>query len=171
MRWLGGAEVVTYHLCTICTEGVVSSLSGSRLISFMMFESLTGSSCLRKTKEVFSQALMDPEPETRTRLISRPPFFNTEYSYCLHSYKSSSCFELLDVKMSGWRQQQSFTESSDISDPNHKHPKPSDDDFIHKMKHLQPPLCSAEWINVSLGKNTSVCGSAVNSSASHSINY
>ena len=51
----------THQLCTICTDGVVSSLSGRRLISFMMLESLTGSSCLRKTKDVFSQALMDPE--------------------------------------------------------------------------------------------------------------
>lgn len=52
---------LTHQPWTICTDGVVSSLSGSRLISFMMFESLTGSSCLRNTKEVFSQALMEPE--------------------------------------------------------------------------------------------------------------
>lgn len=52
--------MVSYQLCTICTDGVVSSLSGNRLISFMMFDSLTGSSCLKKTKDVFSQALMEP---------------------------------------------------------------------------------------------------------------
>lgn len=31
----------------------------------MMFESLTGSSCLKKTKDVFSQALMDPDNAKR----------------------------------------------------------------------------------------------------------
>lgn len=50
----------THQPCTVCTEGVVSSLSGSRLISFMMLDSRTGSSCLKKAKDVFSQALMDP---------------------------------------------------------------------------------------------------------------
>ena len=51
---------ITHQLCNLCTEGVVSSLSGRRFISFMMLDNLTGSSCLRNAKDVFSQALMDP---------------------------------------------------------------------------------------------------------------
>lgn len=49
-----------HQLCTSCTEGVLSTRSGSRLISFMMLARRTGSSCLRKVNEVFSQALLDP---------------------------------------------------------------------------------------------------------------
>lgn len=50
-----------HQLCTSCTEGVLSTRSGSRLISFMMLARRTGSSCRRKVNEVFSQALLDPE--------------------------------------------------------------------------------------------------------------
>lgn len=50
----------SHQLCTSCTEGVPSTRSGSRLISFMMFARRTGSSCRRKVNEVFSQALLDP---------------------------------------------------------------------------------------------------------------
>lgn len=50
-----------HQLCTSCTEGVPSTRSGSRLISFMMLARRTGSSCRRKVNEVFSQALLDPE--------------------------------------------------------------------------------------------------------------
>lgn len=49
-----------HQLCTSCTEGVRSTRSGSRLISFMMLERRTGSSCRRKAKDVFSQALLEP---------------------------------------------------------------------------------------------------------------
>uniref|UniRef100_A0A0E9QX73 Uncharacterized protein n=1 Tax=Anguilla anguilla TaxID=7936 RepID=A0A0E9QX73_ANGAN len=34
---------------------------GSKLISFIMLERRTGSSCLRKAKEVLSQAFVEPE--------------------------------------------------------------------------------------------------------------
>lgn len=50
----------SHQLCTSCTEGVLSTRSGSRLISFMMLARRTGNSCLRKVNEVFSQALLDP---------------------------------------------------------------------------------------------------------------
>lgn len=50
----------SHQLCTSCTEGVLSTRSGSRLISFMMLARRTGSSCRRKVNEVFSQALLDP---------------------------------------------------------------------------------------------------------------
>lgn len=41
-------------------DGVPSSLSGRKSISFMMLASLTGSSCRRNTKEVFSHASAEP---------------------------------------------------------------------------------------------------------------
>lgn len=50
----------SHQLCTSWTEGVRRTRSGSRLISFMMLERRTGSSCRRKAKEVFSQALLEP---------------------------------------------------------------------------------------------------------------
>lgn len=50
----------SYQLVSSFRDGVLSSLSGRKSISFMMLASRTGSSCLRKTNEVFSQALADP---------------------------------------------------------------------------------------------------------------
>lgn len=50
-----------HQLWTKLTDEVLSRLSGSKLISFMMFASLTGSSCLRKAKDVFSHAFSEPE--------------------------------------------------------------------------------------------------------------
>lgn len=61
MEWgARGSSRGSHQLCTSCTEGVLSTRSGSRLISFMMLARRTGSSCLRKVNEVFSQALLDP---------------------------------------------------------------------------------------------------------------
>lgn len=60
----------SHQLCTSCTEGVLSTLSGSRFISFMMLARRTGSSCLRKVNEVFSQALLDPGGKERMREVS-----------------------------------------------------------------------------------------------------
>lgn len=51
----------SYQLCTSWTEGVLRRLSGSRLISFIMFANLTGNSCRRNINEVFSQAFSDPK--------------------------------------------------------------------------------------------------------------
>lgn len=59
-REVQGPSQGSHQLCTSCTEGVLSTRSGSRLISFMMLARRTGSSCLRKVNEVFSQALLDP---------------------------------------------------------------------------------------------------------------
>lgn len=67
-------SALTHQLCTICTDGVVSSLSGNKLISFMMFDNLTGSSCRRNTKDVFSQALMEPEVEGEELNLSMDRF-------------------------------------------------------------------------------------------------
>lgn len=53
-------QAPTDQLCTSCTEGVRSTRSGSRLISFMMLERRTGSSWRRKANDVFSQALLEP---------------------------------------------------------------------------------------------------------------
>ena len=50
-----------YQPWTSRTDGVLSKLSGSKLISFMMFANLTGSSCLRKAKDVLSHAFSEPE--------------------------------------------------------------------------------------------------------------
>lgn len=57
-----------HQLWTRRTDGVLSKLSGSRLISFMMFANLTGNSCLRKAKDVFSHAFSDPAGEKRHSL-------------------------------------------------------------------------------------------------------
>lgn len=53
--WMG-----SYQLVSSLRDGVPSSLSGRKSISFMMLANLTGSSCLRNTNEVFSQALAEP---------------------------------------------------------------------------------------------------------------
>lgn len=50
----------THQLWTVWTDGVDNNRSGSKLISFMMLDRRTGSSCLRNMKEVFSQALVEP---------------------------------------------------------------------------------------------------------------
>lgn len=50
-----------HQLWTRRTDGVLSKLSGNKLISFMMLANLTGSSCLRKAKDVFSHAFSEPE--------------------------------------------------------------------------------------------------------------
>lgn len=55
------ACIRTDQLCTRCTEGVLSRLSGNKSISFKIFASLTGSSCLRNVNDVFSQAFSEPE--------------------------------------------------------------------------------------------------------------
>lgn len=68
-----GASWGSHQLCTSCTEGVPSTRSGSRLISFMMLARRTGNSCLRNVKEVFSQALLEPEG----RDSSKPPKLET----------------------------------------------------------------------------------------------
>lgn len=61
MKWeVWGLSQGSHQLCTSCTEGVLSTRSGSRLISFMMLARRTGNSCLRKVNDVFSQALLDP---------------------------------------------------------------------------------------------------------------
>lgn len=52
-----------HQLWTKRTDGVLSKLSGNRLISFMMLANLTGNSCLRKAKEVFSHAFSEPEEQ------------------------------------------------------------------------------------------------------------
>lgn len=52
--------VLTYQLFTNCTDGVLSNLSGRRSISLSMFANLTGSSCLRKAKEVLSHPFVEP---------------------------------------------------------------------------------------------------------------
>lgn len=62
----------SHQLCTSWTEGVRRTRSGSRLISFMMLERRTGSSCRRKAKEVFSQALLEPGG-TRGGTRAEPP--------------------------------------------------------------------------------------------------
>lgn len=49
-----------YQLVSSLRDGVPSSLSGRKSISFMMLASRTGSSCLRKTNDVFSHALAEP---------------------------------------------------------------------------------------------------------------
>lgn len=54
-----------YQLWTNRTDGVLNKLSGSKLISFMMLASLTGNSCLRKLKDVFTHAFSEPERETK----------------------------------------------------------------------------------------------------------
>lgn len=51
----------SYQLWTRRTDGVLSKLSGNKLISFMMLANRTGSSCRRKVKDVFSQAFSEPE--------------------------------------------------------------------------------------------------------------
>lgn len=56
---------VSYQLVRSFTDGVPRSLSGRKSISFMMLASLTGSSCLRNTNEVFSHALAEPASHTR----------------------------------------------------------------------------------------------------------
>lgn len=56
-------ETDAHQLWTKRTDGVLSKLSGNRLISFMMLANLTGSSCLRKAKEVFSHAFSEPEEQ------------------------------------------------------------------------------------------------------------
>lgn len=66
-----GALVMGAHqLCTSCTEGVLSTRSGSKLISFMMLARRTGSSCRRKVKEVFSHALLEPMGQSSGHLSS-----------------------------------------------------------------------------------------------------
>lgn len=55
-----GFSFTSYQLVSSLRDGVLSSLSGRKSISFMMLASRTGSSCLRKTNEVFSHALADP---------------------------------------------------------------------------------------------------------------
>lgn len=50
----------TYQLWTSFTEGVLKSCVGSKLISFMIFANLTGTSFRKNSKDVFSQALLDP---------------------------------------------------------------------------------------------------------------
>lgn len=54
------SDACAYQLCTSCTDGVEMRRSGIRLISFMMLDSRTGSSCLRKAKDVFSHAFVLP---------------------------------------------------------------------------------------------------------------
>lgn len=49
-----------YQLWTSRTDGVLSKLSGNKLISFMMFANRTGNSCLRKANDVFSHAFSEP---------------------------------------------------------------------------------------------------------------
>ena len=63
-QWSGSGQG-SHQLWTSCTEGVLSTRSGSRLISFMMLARRTGSSCLRKVNDVFSQALLDPRGRER----------------------------------------------------------------------------------------------------------
>lgn len=50
----------TNQLCTRCTEGVLRRLSGNKSISFIIFASLTGSSCLRNVNDVFAHAFSEP---------------------------------------------------------------------------------------------------------------
>lgn len=50
----------SYQLVSSFRDGVPSSLSGRKSISFMMLANLTGSSCRRNTNDVFSQALAEP---------------------------------------------------------------------------------------------------------------
>lgn len=50
----------TDQLCTRRTEGVLRRLSGNKSISFIIFASLTGSSCLRNVNDVFAHAFSEP---------------------------------------------------------------------------------------------------------------
>lgn len=55
-----GHDELAYQLWTSWTDGVIIKWSGKRLISFKLLLSLTGSSCLRNVKDVFSHAFEDP---------------------------------------------------------------------------------------------------------------
>jgi len=63
------ACIPTDQLCTRCTEGVLSRLSGNKSISFKIFASLTGSSCLRNVNDVFSHAFSEPEEKNVYRRL------------------------------------------------------------------------------------------------------
>lgn len=71
----------TDQLCTRRTEGVLSRLSGNKSISFIIFASLTGSSCLRNVNDVFTHAFSEPADTENIMLWCTHWFYPAHKTY------------------------------------------------------------------------------------------
>lgn len=81
-------RIIRLHVCmhtdqlwTRCTEGVLRRLSGSKSISFIIFASLTGSSCLRNVNDVFAHAFSEP---AETKMHKEQKAMTTSSHLLLH---------------------------------------------------------------------------------------